>query len=39
LFQDSAQIKEQYREGMIGRTSMADWYENDRMWSMTNGST
>lgn len=38
LFQDSAQIKEQYREGMIGRTSMADWYENDRMWSMTNGS-
>lgn len=38
LFQDSAQIKEQYREGMIGRTAMADWYENDRMWSMTNGS-
>lgn len=38
LFQDSTQIKEQYREGMIGRTSMADWYENDRMWSMTNGS-
>lgn len=38
LFQDSAQIKEQYREGMIGRTAMADWYENDRMWTMTNGS-
>jgi len=38
LFQDSAQIKEQYREGMIGRTAMADWYENDRMWSLTNGS-
>jgi hypothetical protein len=38
LFQDSAQIKEQYREGLIGRTAMADWYENDRMWSMTNGS-
>jgi hypothetical protein len=38
LFQDSSQIKEQYREGMIGRTSMADWYENDRMWSMTNGN-
>ena len=36
LFQDSAQIKEQYREGMIGRTGMADWYENDRMWSMPN---
>lgn len=39
LFQDSAQIKEQYREGMIGRTSMADWYENDRMWNMTTMST
>tara|TARA_R110000868_G_scaffold199448_2_gene446093 strand:+ start:5077 stop:6297 length:1221 start_codon:yes stop_codon:yes gene_type:complete len=38
LFQDSSQIKEQYREGMIGRTAMADWYENDRMWSLTNGS-
>lgn len=38
LFQDSEQIKEQYREGMIGRTAMADWYENDRMWTMVNGS-
>lgn len=38
LFQDSTQIKEQYREGMIGRTAMADWYENDRMWTFTNGS-
>ncbi len=36
LFQDSAQIKEQYREGMLGRTAMADWYENDRMWTMPN---
>lgn len=38
LFQDSTQIAEQYREGMIGRTAMADWYENDRMWTLTNGS-
>jgi len=38
LFQDSAQIKEQYREGMIGRTAMADWYENDRMWTMPNSA-
>ena len=38
LFQDSQQIKEQYREGMIGRTAMADWYENERVWTMTNGS-
>jgi hypothetical protein len=36
LFQDSAQIKEQYREGMVGRTAMADFYENERVWSMTN---
>jgi hypothetical protein len=38
LFQDSSQIKEQYREGMMGRTAMADWYENDRMWTLTNGA-
>lgn len=38
LFQDSAQIKEQYREGMIGRTGMADWYENERMWTMQNSA-
>lgn len=38
LFQDSSQIKEQYREGMMGRTAMADWYENDRMWTLQNGA-
>lgn len=38
LFQDSAQIKEQYREGMVGRTAMADFYENERVWTMSNGS-
>lgn len=38
LFQDSTQIKEQYREGMMGRTAMADWYENERMWTLTNTS-
>jgi hypothetical protein len=38
LFQDSSQIKEQYREGMIGRTAMADWYENDRMWTLPNSA-
>lgn len=37
LFQDSSQIKEQYREGMVGRTAMADFYENERVWSLTNG--
>lgn len=38
LFQDSAQIKEQYREGLVGRTAMADFYENERVWSLTNGT-
>lgn len=38
LFQDSTQIKEQYREGMIGRTAMADFYENERVWTMSNGA-
>jgi P22 coat protein - gene protein 5 len=38
LFQDSAQIREQYREGMLGRTAMADWYENDRMWTLPNSA-
>lgn len=31
-------ISEQYREGMVARTSMADWYENDRMWTMPNSA-
>jgi len=38
LFQDSTQIKEQYREGMVGRTAMADFYENERTWTVTNGA-
>jgi hypothetical protein len=38
LFQDSNQIQEQYREGMMGRTAMADWYENDRMWTLSNSA-
>lgn len=38
LFQDSGQIKKQYREGIIGRTGMADWYENEKMWTLTNGA-
>lgn len=36
LFHPSEQLKEAFREGMMGRTSMADIYENDRMWTMTN---
>ena len=38
LFQDSTQIKEQYREGMVGRTAMADFYENERVYAHTNGA-
>jgi len=38
LFQDSDQIKKQYREGMIGRTAGADWYENERTYAHTTGS-
>src|SRR5512143_270312 len=38
LFQDSSQIAEQYREGMLGRTSGFDWYENESIYSHTNGS-
>lgn len=38
LFQDSAQIKEQYREGIIGRTTGADWYANERVYRHANGA-
>lgn len=38
LFHEDKQIKKQYREGMVGRTAMADYYENERVWTMTNGS-
>lgn len=38
LFQDSTQIKEQYREGMMGRTSGFDWYENERVYNHTTGT-
>lgn len=36
-FNPSNAIGNQYREGMIARTAMADFYENERVWSMTNG--
>jgi hypothetical protein len=37
-FQDTSQVKESFREGFINRNAMADWYENDRVWSMTVGA-
>src|SRR6188768_860909 len=36
LFHDSAQIKEAFREGLISRNAMADFYENEKTWTMTN---
>lgn len=35
-FNPSNAIGTQYKEGLIARTSMADYYENERVWSMTN---
>ena len=38
LFQDSTAIKEQYREGLMGRTSGFDWYENTLLPTFTVGN-
>jgi P22 coat protein - gene protein 5 len=38
LFQSSENIKQQYREGMIGRTAGFDWYENTIMPRHTTGT-
>jgi hypothetical protein len=35
-FNPSADISKQYREGLVARTSMADYYENERIWTLTN---
>ena len=36
LFAPAEAIGKQYKEGMMGRSNGADWYENDRMWTLTN---
>jgi hypothetical protein len=38
LFHDGAQLKEAFREGYYSRNAMADWYENERTYTHTNGS-
>jgi hypothetical protein len=38
LFHDGTQVKEAFREGHYSRNAMADWYENEKTWTMTNGS-
>lgn len=35
-FNPAGALSEQYREGMIARTAMADWYENERVWTLPN---
>lgn len=38
LFHDTTQVKEAFREGFYSRNAMADWYENERTYTHTNGS-
>ena len=38
-FNPSGAISEQYREGLVARTAMADYYENERVWSMPHVSS
>lgn len=35
-FNDPSSISEQYKEGFIKRTGMATFYENERIWTLTN---
>ena len=37
-FNPSSAIGEQYKEGLIARTAMADYYENERVFTQTIGS-
>lgn len=38
-FNPSNAISEQYREGFVARTAMADYYENERIWNMPHVSS
>jgi hypothetical protein len=35
-FNPAGAISEQFREGLVARTAMADYYENERTWTMAN---
>jgi hypothetical protein len=35
-FNPSGAIGSQYKEGLVARTSMADYYENERVWTLPN---
>lgn len=36
IFHPSAQLEKAFREGFISRNAMAEWYENERTWTLTN---
>lgn len=36
LFHPSSEVEKAWREGFIARTAMADFYENERTWTLTN---
>jgi hypothetical protein len=38
LFMPDNQIKKAFTEGFYGRSAMADFYENERTWTLSNGS-
>ena len=38
LFHDGSQVKEAFREGYYSRAAGFDWYENERILSLLNGS-
>lgn len=37
-FAPNRDVAERNREGFISRTAMADFYENERIWTLTNGN-
>jgi hypothetical protein len=37
-FNPSNALDKQFREGLVARTSMADYYENERIWTLTNNA-
>jgi hypothetical protein len=37
-FNPSNAIANQFREGMVARTAMADYYENERVWTLPNAA-
>lgn len=37
-FAPNGDISKQFREGMVARTAMADYYENERVWTLTNSN-